>query len=409
MNIKRMNKSLSQFMLLSLSNYLLIILTFIISVFMTHALTVNAFGEYRYILSIIALLVTIFNLGIHYSASRLIAIQENKSDEKKIVHSTIAIMILIYIVVILLVGIYVVLMKSTDQTVNNSFLWAGFLMFTLFFQRILTTIMKGNNKIGDIIIQNTIPQLIILSSYIFIFIYIEKVTLIVALNIFLAAYLITHTLTFIRLRISLKNSFSRTDIKKIWEENKTNGFQIYKGSLASVSINDFLTVIVGGIISKNMFGFFSLAVSMTAPISTIPRVMGIINFKKNSRRNKIPLNNIIFTFVTSIIGALVVNIGVQSLFPIIYDDSYTPALEFLFILSVTALIHGFGDYFNQFLSSHGLGNELKKASYYSGGILLILSIILVPTFNIHGFIYARLVSSTVYFVGMLHSYRIYIK
>ncbi len=372
MNTIKLNRSSRQFSALLFSNYLYVVLAFFTSILMTHAMHENEYGYYRYAISIISMFAVLINGGIHHSSARLIAISD-RSDENSIISTT-------AVITVVISGLFAILGTSILVFVNKFFteielvvFLAVPLVFTIMLQRMFITILKGDNRINDIIIQTIFPQIFFLFVYIALKAANSRIDFKIALMIYGIVNIVVHSFTWLRLKLKFPSNFIES-FKEILQENRTNGFQLYKGSIAGVFIGDLLTVIVGAAVDKSIFGMYSLALSLSAPIYLISRVMGTIKYKDNANNLKLSNMNIAVTVIGSTLGLILLNIGVNILFPVFFETRYEGALEFLLICSITYLIQGFGDYFNQFSASHGLGKKLKNGAYISGGVQLVSTI-----------------------------------
>jgi len=373
---------------------------------MTHAMHETEFGYYKYALTIIAMSAALINGGIHHSAARLIALSD-RSDENPILNTTAFITIGIS-------GIFTILGTLILVFINKFFIEIEFvvflavpLVFSVMLQKMFTTILKGDNLILDIIFQVVLPQIFFLVGYIALKAANTKINFETALLIYAIVNIIVHSFTWFRLKIRFPANFIES-FKEILQENKTNGFQLYKGSIAGVFIGDLLTVIVGGAVEKSIFGMYSLALSLSTPIYLISRVMGTIKYKDNAHTLKLSNKNIGVTVIVSILALITLNVGVNILFPVFFETRYAGALDFLLICSITYLIHGLGDYFNQFSASQGLGKELKNGAYITGAVQLVSTILLAPSLGITGLLIAKLISSSVYCCCMVYIYVKYI-
>lgn len=402
MNSLKSRKTITQFASLLFSNYSLVIITFVTSILMTRSMHESQYGYYKYAISIITMSVTFINGGFHFSAARLIAVSE-KSKENSILSITTLSMLIIATLFAGISSIIIFIVNKTVVDVDPIFFWAFPMVFTLLLQRTFITVLKGNNKINDIILQTIFPQLLILVIYFIVSLKGLRLDFKDSLIIYGLVYLSVHLITWKRLKLKIPSNL-KENFKLLCAENKRNGFQLYKGAIAGVMIGEILTVIVGGTIEKSIFGMYSLAISMSAPINTIPHAMATIKYRENSRLKKMSKKNIITTVSVSILGLIALNLGVRGLFPYFFESRYDGALNFLLLCSLTFLIHGLGDYFNQFLASHGLGIYLRNGAYISGGVQLISAIAFVPKFGIYGLIFSKLAASSAYLFSMVFIY-----
>ena len=393
----------SQYLMLTTTNFSSIGLALITNIIITSLLSESDYGSYKYVLNIIIMIVSLTNLGVYYSTARLLT----KSDvdrERALYGATISIMFFIYLVVGIMLFIVISISNKFTKVTNNELMLAIPLVYTIMFQRTFMYMLKGSNKIFDMCIQTIMPQMILIIVYVVIALCgLKTISFENAIFIYAISFSLTHIFTILRLKVVI-NKRTIKEIKNIINEQKTNGFEIYKGSLFAVFTADMLNVIIGTISSKSSYGAYSLALSFSTPIMQIPSIMGIIRFKKNASSEKLDSKEIKVTSIISIICYSVLNIGLYILFPIIYKGKYEIVPVYTLFLSLGYILHGMGDYLNNFLNSKGRGKEIKKGSVYCGIVQVLLAYLLVPLYGIPGVIVARIVSSTIYFISMILGY-----
>lgn len=397
------NKATKQYIILFLTNFGSIGLAFISNIIITSFLTESNYGTYKYVINLITMIVSLTNFGIYYSTARLLT-NSNKHREKDLYGATISIMTFISIVVGSILFFTMMMIDKYIYIINREIFYAFPLIFTVMFQRSFMYMLKGSNKILDMCIQTVMPQIILLMIYSYLkVIGITDISFEHSLIAYTISFLMTHMITIFRLKIKPIKGIKK-ELKNILYEQKKNGFEIYKGSLLSVFTADILNVIIGTVSLKADYGAYSLALSFSGPILQIPSIMGTISFKKNANLDKLSKKEIFTTFIISFISYIILNIGIYIIIPLVYKGQYTMVPLYTLFLSGGYILHGFGDYFNSFLNSHGMGTYIKKGAIISGVIQVIFAAILVPTYSIWGLVISRILSSLGYFSCMLYSY-----
>ncbi|WP_017413607.1 lipopolysaccharide biosynthesis protein [Clostridium tunisiense] len=397
-----------QYSMLTISNFGTMLLAFITNILMTNMLNETEYGSYRYIINIITMIVSFVNFGVYYSTARLLT-STSEHREKNLYGATVTIVLVISFLagIIIFGGYFIVSIFVKD--IDKLFLYALPLIFTVMLQRTFIYMLKGSNKIYDISLQTILPQILILSSYIILWIAkVKNVSFVLSLTVYAIAFLVTDLITIYRLKINLLSGIKK-EAANIFREQRHNGFEIYKGSLLSVFAADVLNVAIGSISLKAEYAIYALSLSLSTPIIQIPATMGIIHFKKNANSKKLAKKEIIMTFLLSIIAYIGLNLVMLFFFPIVYGQRYSGTIMYVSILSMGYLFHGIGDYFNHFLNAHGKGSNIKKGSYICGITQVLLAVALMPVFQIWGLVISRVISSLAYFLVMFTSYIQFVK
>lgn len=397
------SKLTKQYSLLTITNFLVLIIAFVTNIVITRSLTETEYGAYRYVISTITMLVSFLNFGLYYSSARLLTKADSKK-ESKLYAGTIQLFIAIIFLAGLILYFGYQLVTMFVPITNRLFLYALPLVYTIMLQRTFIYMLKGSNRIFDVALQTILPHFVVLLLYIlFDQLNVVEINLLISLIIYGLAYLFTNFITIYRLKIPVFNK-SFIEIKEIFSEQKSTGAEIYKGSLLSVFSGDLLNVIVGSIVLKADYAVYTLALSLSAPLLQIPATMGIIQFKKNANVKKINSREIMLTLILTIVAYFVMNLGIQLLFPIVYNNSYHGTRQYILVISLGYVFHGLGDYFNHYLNARGMGRSIKYGAYLTGISHVILAIVFIPKLGIWGLVLSRIGSSILYFIVMIVSY-----
>ena len=204
---------------------------------------------------------------------------------------------------------------------------------------------------------------------------------------------------------NLKQTF-----KALKKENRSYGLHVYYGSLATVSVQYIAGITLGMFATNNTnVGFYSLAITVTAPLAMLPNIIGTTYFKRFAHENSINHKILISTFIMAILSMVGFVILIYPLIGFLYDDRYSDVALYACILSIGFTFHGLGDVFNRFLGAHGQGKPLRNGAFISGAIALIGYIIGVYFFGIWGAIFTKITTSIVYFITMALFYLVYVR
>ena len=189
------------------------------------------------------------------------------------------------------------------------------------------------------------------------------------------------------------------------EENKIYGFNVYIGSLAGVSTGYIAGIILGNLGSDNSdVGFFTLALTLASPLTLLPTIIGTTYFKSFATNamisKKLLYGSIILTVLSGLLFVAVIKLVVN----ILYPEEYSIVSLYASWLALAMCAHGMGDLFNKFLGAHGQGKQLRNGAFICGTVLLLGSLIGIPSWGINAAITTRIVASFSYFISMFWFY-----
>jgi O-antigen/teichoic acid export membrane protein len=212
-------------------------------------------------------------------------------------------------------------------------------------------------------------------------------------------YLVTHLWTAFRFDVWNQRDL-RGERSVLLRMQRGTGLPIYQGALVSVGVSELIVVLAGASIGTIAFGQFSLAVSLAAPLATLPTVIGMVQFRNFGARNSLPKRLLISaTLRSALLGLAGVCAGWVT-FPVIFPRGFEDARIMFPVLAAGFLVHGLGDYLNQFLQAQGDGVRIKRAAYGVGATNIIVGVVAIPFFGVWGLVATRLVGSSTYAASM---------
>lgn len=390
-----LNKNRVQYLVVMTSNAITIIVGFLLNIIATRILISKEYGFYRAFLTSLNLIGSLLNFGIHYTFSRQYALEKDELKSKGL--NLVGLIIFGFISLIFLF-VYIFITYSAlyvfDIKFNPYFTYAVSATLIILLQYFLQQKYQGQNRMFRYSILVALPQLIILLTLIIVYYFKIKLDGISLVYIFILSNL------FINLFFIFTEGFDTKTFKfnllTVLNNNKKHGFQLYLGSLFNVTIAQILNLIIANLSGLVEFGYFSLGLSLAAPIAIIPTTFAIVKYDKNVLRSKINRNEIIFTMFFTLFCTFIYLIILNFVFPIVIGREYLSAIKYANILIYYFVLMGIGDYFNKFLNSKGMGIEIRNCSILSGVVLLISSLIFIPLFSVNGLIISKLLSSISY-------------
>lgn len=392
-----------QVIILYISTFLGTLIGIASSVINTRSLDVSSYGDVRYVLNIIIFISSLLLLGYFQSGSRLLAISRSEQNSRAIRGIMIIILgVIIFLLMISMLLSYFIHIEILSKSVAPLFLIAIPVCGNVLMLNYINTTAQGDNQIGRIAMARLLPTSIyVVAAYLIYSNFGATPTRMILLQSGISSIVLLIIIS------TTKPSFKfiRASFRRINNENKQYGIQLYYGSLAMVAMS-YLSGITLGIFNTNNtdVGFYTLALTIASPLALLPSIIGTAYFKKFAHQNKIDpevmRNSILITSVSCILFILVIKYVVM----ILYPESYSAVSTYAIFLAVGLSIHGFGDMINRFLGSHGQGKQIRNSSFVCGAMLVGGSIGLVYFWGITGAIVTKILSSLSYSAFILYYY-----
>ena len=374
------------------------------SVLNTRSLDPESYGNVRYVQNLIAFISSFLLVGYFVSGSRLLALSKSEDYSRRIRGIMCVILaITVGVVMLSMFSMYVYSGFNEGQAAMHSLYLIArpFCGVTLMLNYVNTT-AQGDNHIGRIAVARLLPSSLYFIIAIFVFKYYGASS---ELMLLLFNGLSCIVLLFVILSTkpsftNLKESFSQLN-----QENKQYGFNVYIGSLAD-NATGYLAGVTLGIFCENNanVGFYTLALTLSAPLAMLPTIIGTTYFKRFATEDRIH-PKVLWGSIGLTAGSCALFILlVKYLVMFLYNDSYYCVSTYASWLVLGTCTHGLGDMFNRFLGAHGLGKQLRNASFACGLVLLLGSTILVYLFEINGAIITKIASAFVYMLVLCYYY-----
>lgn len=404
--MKKLSKHNIQVIYLYAATLLGTLLGFVTSIINTNFLSESEYGDVRYVQNLITLLASLLLFGYFLSGSRLLALSNNQTRSRQVRGTMVVVLILCALLLVL--GTFLVGCFHTDKPIVRHLFWVSLpVCFYPLLTSYMNTTAQGDNHIGRLAMTRVLPALLYVPiAYAVYTIWGATSTLMVLLQ--WGVYCVVLISIIISTRPSfrkIKSTFSDLQV-----ENRAYGIQLYYGSLAMVATNYLAGVTLGIFNDDNInVGFYTLALTLTTPLSYLPGIIGTAYFKKFVSEPCIPpkvFRGTLFITVLSCIGFIAfIRIIVQCFYP----DSYAQVGNYASWMAIGFSVHGVGDMINRFLGSHGDGRSIRNSSYACGFFKITGFIVLVWLWDIEGALFTNVVSSCVYCAVLFFYYRKRIK
>lgn len=397
-----MSKEKRQVVTLYITTIFGVILGVLASIVNTHYLSPTDYGDVRYVQNIINFVASLLLFGYFLSGSRLLALSNDENRSRNIRGVMFIILIISCIFLILsLLCVYYFHLKEKPVIAWLFIVSLPVCCYPLFLNYI-NTVSQGDNHIGRLSLARLLPSLLyVLIAY---FIYREygatsKRMIILQWGLY----------TIILFAIIISSHPRFNNIKEIFKElnieNKNYGFQLYIGSLVMVATNYIAGITLGLFNQDNLeVGYYTLALTVTAPLATLPAIIGTTYFKKFATQSRIPPKVMKASIILTIGSCILFMILIKPLVLFLYSETYAKVGEYAMLLAIGHCIHGFGDMINRYLGSHGQGVSIRNSSIANGIFKIFGYTILVYYWNTMGALLTNVSCSFIYCTILMYYY-----
>lgn len=401
------HKKFKQVSALLFVNIFSIPLGIITSIIITRYLGSNVYGDFMFISNIFNLAVILGTFGIFQAGNRALVINNDEENAREYYGAELIYLISIFLVISFALVIYAFLDKNLEiKGLKSIFLFLVPFSWIFIFVNYFEVLFQADNKIELLAQSRLVPKIGFFLFSLVLFMIGEsnqvKNHMIVWVG-FISTQLLVYIYVIKKINPSFNNLKSR--IKEIWVYNKTYGFDVYLGSVFAVGFTQLSGILISYFSENNSsVGFFSLAVSFSAPLALIPNIIATTHYKDFSTQNKIPTKLTIITIFISLLALFFIWIIVTPFILTFYGKEFESVINLNFIVSIGVIFHGMADFVNRFLGAHGQGKSLRNSSFILGISLLICNITLIPLLNETGAALTRLITGIFYIILMVFYY-----
>ncbi len=397
----RVAKNKFQIVYLYASTLLGTLMGFATSIVNTRLLTEQEYGDVRYVQNLITMFSWFLLLGYFHGGNRLLAISEDESRSRRVRGAMI--FLLSVCAFVLLIGTLVAGLFHMNQ--NEFYLFAISLpvCFYPLFSNYVNTTAQGDNFIGRLAISRILPPIVYVVAAYCCFQYFKPTSA----NVMLLQWGI-YSLIFFSVIISTNPSFRALGpiVSDIKAENHSYGRHLYYGSLAMIATHYLAGLMLGIFNEDNVnVGYYTLALTLTTPLSYLPGIIGTVYFKRFVNEDAIPDKVFRVTLILTLLSCLFFILLVPFVVDLFYPEPYAVVARYASWLAVAFSIHGIGDMINRFLGSHGKGRPIRNSSYMCGLFKVTGFVVLVWLWNVEGALITNVASSAIYCAALYYYYQ----
>ncbi len=400
----QLNKQHKQAIVLYVSTALGLVIGVLSSVINTRSLSPELYGNVRYVQNLIAFVSSFLLVGFFVSGSRLLALSKDEEYSRRIRGIMCVILaITVGIVMLVMVGmsIYTGLFDAGSGMLSLYLIAIPFCGNVLMLNYVNTT-AQGDNHIGRISAARLLPSFLYVIVAYFVFKYIGATSELMLL-MFNGFSVLVLLIVIISTRPSFKNL--KESFAILNAENKRYGFNVYLGSLADNATGYLAGITLGMFCENNAeVGFYTLAFTLSTPLSMLPSIIGTTYFKRFASEDRISRKVLLGSIGLCVGSLLLFILLIKYVVLFLYNESYYCVAAYASWLALRSCLQGLGDMLNRFLGAHGLGKQLRNGAFACGAVVLIGSFVLVYFFKINGAIITKILGSVVYLFMMGYYY-----
>lgn len=390
------------------ANILSIALGLGVSIFNTRFLGPEAYGDFKFLLNLFALAVLIFTGGYFITGGRIVALDEFSERKKELTGSLFVITTVASAIISVVMFVY---SFFQDELFGTEGLGLTIRIFSLFlfvypFEKFIEKLLEGENRIYDLALTRIIPRLVYLGL-----IFIVSLQLNVELNVALAIHMLSLGMALLYVYQAVKPSFRKLkeNLGIVQQMNKHHGLPMYLGTLVGQGSTYMGTIIISYLLDNTNVGYYTLAQTIAMPLVMIPQSLGTVSYKKFANENKISAKVTLLTVVSTFVVFVIFNLLIEYVVLFVYSEEYYPVISITRLISIALILQGFCFYINRFLSSQGLGKELRNADLIRGAINLIGFFVLIRWLGVNGACISLILSNFAVLMYLIAKYRGYIK
>jgi len=172
--------------------------------------------------------------------------------------------------------------------------------------------------------------------------------------------------------------------RKLLKEIRNFGIHVYWGEIIKVFLYHIDKIFISYFLDASNLAYYTLAFTLTFPISFFSNALSTTLYRKFSKANKIAPRLILINMgwvIISVIGFIILR---KWIIFFLFSENYIRSLEVFSILAIAFGFNGFSKIYGYYLTAQGEGKVIRNISGFVLVIHLVLNLILIPKFGITG-------------------------
>ncbi len=401
------NARVRQATILYLASFAGIPLSIVTSIVFTRFLGPQGYGDFAFLDSLFGFARIIFPLGFFYAGNRALVLNDSRRAAREIYGATLMILFILFVVMSVVLIIYGLLDPNlAEKGLDRFFLYMIPFGWIFLLGPYFDNMLHADNRIHDLAATRFLPKVITFGSALLIFFLLRDFDgnrLAIIWIAYLLAFLMVYSLVFVRIRLSLGSL--RTRLRTILQHQRSYGIHLYVGTLFSVGAVSLTGVLISYFSADNAgVGFFALAVAIARPLALVPGVIAATWFRDFAQQDHASPRLMLITLALALMALALLLFIAGPFIRFFYSHDFLPVIPLIHLSAFGMFLYGLASFFNRFLEAHGHGKAVRNTYIATGLTLLALNLILIPVHGATGAAVAMVVSSGVYFGGMVVAY-----
>ncbi len=384
-----------------------LILGIAVSVINTRLLGPKAFGDFKLLQTVWTVGVLFVTFGLLTTGGNLLAQKQTRDQEKPLLGGLLLITLLMSLLFIAsMYGASFPLEKIYgDEFGQKIRLYAG-LLFVFPFQIFLQEALRGTNSIYSLSFLNAFPQLAYIPAAMAV-----KQRYGFSLDWAILLYLLSMAFSVLLISVWIRPGFADAGkgIREVVGRNRAIGSNIYIATLTTTATAYLGQFTLGYFQDTRQVGEFSLALTISMPLTMIPNAIATTFFKQFATSDKIPRKALMASAGLSLVTLIGFLLVIKFLVLLLYTDRFANVVPLAYICAIGCVLHGMGDVFNRYLLAHNKTSVLRVNAIYLAIVSTLGYILLVIEYGAIGAAITKILVSSLYLVSMFIYYGNYAK
>jgi len=396
-------KAARQTIILFLAQTVNVLLGVAVTALNARALTVEEYGAFSFALVVIIFVAWFFDFGLFAAGSRIVALAREKIEERQIIGTLIVLSLglgVSFSAVLLLVSLFIDSVFRSN--VGVVLLSLSPLVAVFPFQTMFVGALRGSNEIGKLAAYTILPRLLYLGT-ILVAVSMSALTLSLTLMLNVGTLIAATVIIAAATRPIFRNWWNQVD--RILVETRQYGLHIYTGTIVDNLTFGSDKLLISYFLGTVAVGFYSVAQTLTMPISLMSRSLATSVFKDFTSYDRIPVKLNLANFLWLLIAGVGLLLLSKLLVETIFTDKYLRALEVVPYLVVSAVFTGLNQLYHSFLMAHRQGQYVRNMSIASSSLNVIGNIVLIYRFGIIGAALSAVLTYALNYVMNLYYYQ----